>query len=262
MRLEKEPLTHGGFAACCRRRAAGTGEHTRPSRAGVAAGRATAPRRADRGRSSPIGPVRRRARLRGLAGPALLEGREPEEKLAPPARRGVVADAAAHPLDQPPGDVQELSTKTSPPECREAGYERRIKAAYPIHPELFDRLFKDWGTLDRFRRTRGVLRLMSAVIHSPWERRDGNLLILPGTAPIDDPQVRAGLTRYLEDDRLPMLEKDIDGPDSLAPAWGREAPAPGRFSATRRAAGALYVGSAPTLWRALPDQGAAKLTGR
>ncbi|MCU0834934.1 MAG: Swt1 family HEPN domain-containing protein [Chromatiaceae bacterium] len=27
-----------------------------------------------------------------------------------------------------------------PPECREAGYEQRIKAAYPIHPEVFDRL--------------------------------------------------------------------------------------------------------------------------
>ena len=27
-----------------------------------------------------------------------------------------------------------------PTECREADYERRIKLAYPIHPELFDRL--------------------------------------------------------------------------------------------------------------------------
>src|SRR5438445_13571740 len=35
-----------------------------------------------------------------------------------------------------------------PPECREANYERRIKMAYPIHPELFDRLYNDWSTLD------------------------------------------------------------------------------------------------------------------
>jgi hypothetical protein len=26
-----------------------------------------------------------------------------------------------------------------PPECRDADYEKRIKAAYPIHPEIFDR---------------------------------------------------------------------------------------------------------------------------
>ncbi len=65
-----------------------------------------------------------------------------------------------------------------PSECREADYERRIKMAYPIHPELFDRLFNDWSTLDKFQRTRGVLRLMAAVIHSLWERQDSSVLIL------------------------------------------------------------------------------------
>jgi predicted AAA+ superfamily ATPase len=64
-----------------------------------------------------------------------------------------------------------------PSECREADYERRIKMAYPIHPELFDRLYNDWSTLDKFQRTRGVLRLMAAVIHTLWHRDDRNLLI-------------------------------------------------------------------------------------
>ena len=41
-----------------------------------------------------------------------------------------------------------------PSECREAEYERRIKLAYPIHPELFDRLYNGWSTLDKFQRTR------------------------------------------------------------------------------------------------------------
>ena len=30
--------------------------------------------------------------------------------------------------------------------------------ACPIHPEMFDRLYNDWSTLDKFQRTRGVLR--------------------------------------------------------------------------------------------------------
>ena len=34
-----------------------------------------------------------------------------------------------------------------PPECRDADYERRLQAAYPIHPEVFDRLYSDWSTL-------------------------------------------------------------------------------------------------------------------
>ena len=33
-----------------------------------------------------------------------------------------------------------------PPECRESDYEKRISAAYPIHPEIFDRLYEDWST--------------------------------------------------------------------------------------------------------------------
>jgi hypothetical protein len=37
-----------------------------------------------------------------------------------------------------------------PSHCKEAEYTRRIQAAYPIHPELFDRLFNDWSSLDRF----------------------------------------------------------------------------------------------------------------
>ena len=133
-----------------------------------------------------------------------------------------------------------------PLECREASYERRIKMAYPIHPELFDRLHNDWSTLDKFQRTRGVLRLMAAVIHSLWERQDGNLLIMPATIPIDDPRVQDELTRYLEDQWLPIIEKDVDGPNSLPLSVDRETPNLGRYSACRRVARTIYMGSAPT----------------
>lgn len=133
-----------------------------------------------------------------------------------------------------------------PSECREASYERRMKAAYPIHPELFDRLYNDWSTLEKFQRTRGVLRLMAAVIHSLWERQDGNLLIMPATVPIDDPRVQIELTRYLEDQWVPVIEKDVDGPLSLPLALDRENPNLGRYSACRRVARTIYMGSAPT----------------
>jgi predicted AAA+ superfamily ATPase len=133
-----------------------------------------------------------------------------------------------------------------PSECREADYERRMKMAYPIHPELFDRLYNDWSTLDRFQRTRGVLRLMAAVIHALWERQDGNLLILPATVPVDDPVVQFELTRYLEDAWAPVIDKDVDGPASLPLALDRDNPNLGRFSACRRVSRTIYLGSAPT----------------
>jgi len=133
-----------------------------------------------------------------------------------------------------------------PGDCREASYERRIKSAYPIHPELFDRLYNDWSTLEKFQRTRGVLRLMAAVIHSLWERQDGNLLIMPANVPVDDPRVQFELTRYLEDQWVPVIEKDVDGPHSLPLALDRENPNLGRYSACRRVTRTIYIGSAPT----------------
>ena len=132
-----------------------------------------------------------------------------------------------------------------PPECREADYERRIKMAYPIHPELFDRLYNDWSTLDKFQRTRGVLRLMASVIHSLWERNDSNLLIMPATIPVDDSLVQFELTRYLEDHWIPVIEKDVDGPNSLPLALDRDNPNLGRYSASRRVSRTIYMGSAP-----------------
>ncbi len=133
-----------------------------------------------------------------------------------------------------------------PPECRDADYEKRIKAAYPIHPEIFDRLYTDWSTLVKFQRTRGVLRLMAAVIHSLWEKGDKNPIILPANIPIDDPRVQFELTRYLSDNWVPILEKDVDGPSSLPLRLDGEVPNLGKFAACRRVARTIYLGSAPT----------------
>lgn len=128
----------------------------------------------------------------------------------------------------------------------EGDYERRLTAAYPIHPELFDRLYGEWSTLDKFQRTRGVLRLMAAVIHELWERNDASLLVMPATIPIDAPRVSSELTRYLEEGWTPVIESDIDGPNALPLRLDRDNPNLGRYSATRRVARTIYLGSAPT----------------
>jgi len=134
-----------------------------------------------------------------------------------------------------------------PPECATADYERRLKAAYPIHPEVFDQLYGAWSTLVKFQRTRGVLRLMAAVIHSLWEKGDRNPLILPASLPLDDSQVQHELTRYLSDNWTPIIEKDVDGPDSLPRKIDGEQPNLGRLSATRRVARTIFLGSAPSV---------------
>jgi hypothetical protein len=91
-----------------------------------------------------------------------------------------------------------------------------------------------------------VLRLMAAVIHSLWEKGDRNPLILPGNVAIDDARVQSELTRYLSDNWVPVIEKDVDGPNSLPLKLDSDLPNLGKFSACRRVARAIYMGSAPT----------------
>src|SRR5262249_48165905 len=69
--------------------------------------------------------------------------------------------------------------------------------------------------------------------------------ILPATVPVDDPPVQFELTRYMEDHWVPVIEKDVDGPNSLPLALDRDNPNLGRYSACRRVARTLYLGSAP-----------------
>jgi len=164
------------------------------------------------------------------------------EPLAGPSNfkdRDVVAEAFS--------ELYRSQHQEFPPDCRTADYEKRIKAAYPIHPEIFDRLYTDWSALAKFQRTRGVLRLMATVIHSLWEKGDKNPLILPSNVPIDDSRVQFELTRYLSDNWVPVIEKDVDGPASLPLRLDGEIPNFGKLSACRRVARAIYMGSAPTV---------------
>src|SRR3989440_1452485 len=157
-------------------------------------------------------------------------------------------------------DLYRSQPQEFPSQCREAEYERRIKAAYPIHPELFDRLYNDWSSIEKFQRTRGVLRLMAAVIHALWERQDASPLILPANVPIDESSVQAELTLYLEDNWMPVIEKDIDGPHSLPLRIDGENANLGRYSACRRVARTIYLGSAPNAHN--PNRGLAESSVR
>jgi len=149
-------------------------------------------------------------------------------------------------------DMYRAQSETFPSGCGEAEYSRRLQAAYPIHPELFDRLYNDWSSLEKFQRTRGVLKLMAAVIHALWEREDKNLLIMPSTIPMENEVVQFELTRYMDDPWDAVIGKDVDGPHSLPLRLDRENPNLGRYSACRRVARAIYMGSAPTTGAANP----------
>lgn len=143
-------------------------------------------------------------------------------------------------------DMYRKDSGEFPPHASRSDYERRLTVAYPIHPDMFESLYNDWASLERFQRTRGVLRLMASVIHNLWDSEDRSLLILPATIPINERTVESELLRYLPPTWAPVIEKDVDGGDSLATEMDRENPNFGRYSACRRVGRTLFIGSAPT----------------
>jgi hypothetical protein len=139
-------------------------------------------------------------------------------------------------------------------------YESRIKAAYPIHPELLDRLYSDWSTLEKFQRTRGVLRLMSHVVHQLYEREDPSPLIMSGSIPLDAQPVRSEIVQYLDNAWDAIIQSEIDGDSSVARAVDAERPVLGDRSLALRTARAIFVEATPTLDAALKGRDRKSIT--
>lgn len=133
-----------------------------------------------------------------------------------------------------------------PSETQEARYFNRLVQAYPIHPEVFDRLYEDWTTLQSFQRTRGVLKLMAKVIYRLWKDQNQDLMILPGSLPLYDGNTRNELTYYLAPGWDAVLEKDIDGERAETTELETKEPRFGAINAACRVARTIFLGSAPS----------------
>ena len=132
-----------------------------------------------------------------------------------------------------------------PIETQDARYPVRMEQAYPIHPEVFDRLYEDWSTLDTFQRTRGVLKLMAKVIYRLWKDGNNDPLIMPGSIPLYDPDVRNEMVYYLPQGWDPVIERDVDGDRAETTALETQDTRLGSIQACRRTARAVFLGSAP-----------------
>lgn len=138
------------------------------------------------------------------------------------------------------------NTNDFPLGCADEDYRRKLEKAYPIHPELFDQLYVSWGSVEKFQRTRGVLRLMAQVIHELWMNNDPSVMIMPGSVAISSPRVEPELLHYLDTNWQSIIAGDVDGASSTPYKIDQSAPNLNRYSATRRVARAIFMGSAPT----------------
>ncbi|MGC8753356.1 MAG: ATP-binding protein, partial [Fervidicoccaceae archaeon] len=92
------------------------------------------------------------------------------------------------------------------------GYRERFKNSYPFKPEVIDILYKRWGSFPTFQRTRGVLRLLSLVIHDSLNK-DSPFIRLSDFNLSND-EIRRELIKHIGQEYDSVISQDIISPDS------------------------------------------------
>jgi uncharacterized protein len=147
-------------------------------------------------------------------------------------------------------DLYKKNQAEFPPEMKQGRYLELLRLSYPIHPELFERLSKDWASLEKFQRTRGVLRFVANVVGVLWQAQVRDPLITPGRVPTAHERVRASVLYPLDPAFAAVVDKEVDGEGSLPSRM--EATPSRRISQMRaatRAARAVFLCSAPLAGR-------------
>ena len=101
-----------------------------------------------------------------------------------------------------------------PPETEPSEYRKQFEAAYPFQPEAIDVLYQRWGSFPSFQRTRGVLRLLSLVIHSLKEKAIPYISLADFDLSVQE--IRQELLKYTGPEYESVISADITGKNAGA----------------------------------------------
>ncbi len=93
-------------------------------------------------------------------------------------------------------------------------YRNRFLKSYPFKPEVIDILYRRWGSFTTFQRTRGVLRLLSLVVHDLLDERLSFIRL--GDFNLDNQEIRRELIKHIGQEWDSIIAQDITGEDSGA----------------------------------------------
>ena len=88
-------------------------------------------------------------------------------------------------------------------------YRKRFEASYPFQPEVIDVLYQRWGSFPEFQRTRGVLRILSLVIHALKEQAIPYISL--GDFDLGVPEIRHELLEHIGTPYDSVIAADITG---------------------------------------------------
>lgn len=108
-----------------------------------------------------------------------------------------------------------------PAHATKSEYKEKIKKSFPFHPELIDVFRIRWASSHDFQRTRGVLRLLAAIISDLWKRQNSlsgaNLLIDAGDVNFANLDALSGQLKRLYGNGFDaVITADVSGSTSNA----------------------------------------------
>lgn len=137
--------------------------------------------------------------------------------------------------------------KDFPAGVGDAGYAELMREAYPVHPMLFDKLAQEWGSLDRFQRTRGVLKFVAESARRIWIEGRNDPLIQLGSIPLADPAVRGAVIEPLEGPAwAAIVDGEVESDRAQPFLLDNEKRRYGDHRVATRAARAVFLGTAPS----------------
>ncbi len=91
-------------------------------------------------------------------------------------------------------------------------YRRRFEASYPFLPEVVDVLYQRWGSFPSFQRTRGVLRLLSLVVHALKDQAIPYITL--ADFDLANQEIRRELLKHIGPEFDSVVASDISGEEA------------------------------------------------
>ena len=104
--------------------------------------------------------------------------------------------------------------KMLPEGVERSSYRDRYMKSYPFQPDVIDVLYKRWGSFHSFQRTRGVLRLLSLVVHSLKDSKSQSIKL--ADFDLNDGEIKGELLRYIGPEYKSVIAADITSNDAGA----------------------------------------------
>jgi len=104
--------------------------------------------------------------------------------------------------------------KILPEGISKSEYRKKFLKSYPFQPEVIDVLYKRWGSLPRFERTRGVLRLLSLLVHSLKDKKLPYIRL--ADFDLGNNEIKGELINYTGQEYNSIIAQDITSKNSGA----------------------------------------------